>query len=103
MDEPPLACTLYDEDGTLIARGLGVVSPAIPTRLRLTNLDAPGRLVPRYLTGHDHPVRVAIGDGPPQPARLRQIDFDPKLGRCCELELVPTARRSERPRALARP
>lgn len=90
MTAQPVAWSLYEPDGTLLARGLGHELPEHGASAAvLTVIEQPGRLVQRCLLGDLRRVWVHAPGQAPRPAQVERVHFDPRHGRICALHFEP--------------
>jgi len=91
MNTQPLACQLYERDGTVLATGrCDLDGPPVASTRFVMIVDAPGRVIERTLVGAVRLVCVQVGRILPLPAEVERIAFDRSRGRILQLRVTAT-------------
>jgi hypothetical protein len=87
---PPQPCWLTEPCGRLLTRGRCAThetADGIP-RVEITDLEHPGQLVQRCLTGSVRTVWVHLEDGSRFLVQVEDVAYDPRTGRRCLLRHI---------------
>jgi hypothetical protein len=83
-------CSIAEADGTPLGSRRVMHCHATPVEECLTvAVDPPDRLARRYQHDGLRGVLVTVQDGPPRPALVKHLLFDPSVGRLCLLRMLP--------------
>jgi len=91
MNAQPVACQLYERNGTVLATGRCDLAgpPVAGTRFRMT-VDTSRREIERTLVGSVRLVCVQVGHILPLPAEVERIAFDRSRAPVLQLRVTAT-------------
>ena len=90
LDYPAQPCRLLEPCGRLLSRGRCATIETADgiSRVVITDLEHPGQLVQRCLTGSVRTVWVHLEDSRRFLAHIEDVTYDPKTGRRCLLRQI---------------